>query len=247
MLNLGLIGFGAFGQFAAKHLRARLHLFVWDMRDQRKKAASLGLTWGTLEEAASCQFVLLAVPISEMPTVLARIVPYLRPGALLMDVCSVKMVPVEWMLAAAPPEVDVVGLHPLFGPRSGRSGIDGLTVVVCPARTTSPTHMDGLERFLEEMSLKVFVTTAEEHDRQMAIAQALTHFVARGLAEAGMHDQDLKTPSFEALLRIVENLSKDSAELFRDLQTYNPFAEAARARLLEALREIDKRVEGPAT
>jgi len=239
LLNLGLIGFGRFGQFVAKHLRSRLHLIVWDLRDQRKKAASLGLTWGTLEEAASCQAVLLAVPISEVPAVLAQVSGYLRPGALLMDVCSVKMAPVKWMVAAAPAEVQVIGMHPLFGPHSGRSGIEGLRVVICPARSARTAL---LEEFLEQMGLQVIVCTPEQHDRQMAYAQALTHFVARGLAEAGVADQELKTPSFERLLRIVETLTKDSTEMFQDLQAYNPYAAQARARLLEALRKLDGQI-----
>lgn len=239
MLNLGLIGFGRFGQFAAKHLRSRVHLFVWDLRDLRKKAASLGLTWGTLEETGSCQAVLLAVPISEMPEALTQVVPHLRPGALLMDVCSVKMAPVEWMLAAAPPQVEVIGTHPLFGPRSGRAGIEGLTVAICPGRTTRPSRTEMVRDFLAHVGLNVIVTTPEEHDRQMAMAQALTHFVARGLAEAGVVEQELKTPSFERLLRVVENLTKDSPEMFHDLEIYNPYAEDARARLLDALHRID--------
>ena len=238
MLNLGLVGFGRFGQFVAKHLRAHLHLFVWDMRDQRKKAASLGLTWGTLEEAASCQIVLLAVPASEMTVALAQVAPYLRPGALLMDACSVKMAPVEWMLAAAPADVEVIGTHPLFGPESGRTGIEGLTVVICPAR--APRHTGTVRDFLERLGLSVVEITPEEHDRQMADAQALTHFVARGLAAAGVRDQQLKTPSFERLLRVVEPLMRDSPDLFRDLHVYNPFAGRARQRLLEALRRLDE-------
>ncbi|HET6373215.1 MAG TPA: prephenate dehydrogenase/arogenate dehydrogenase family protein [Candidatus Polarisedimenticolia bacterium] len=235
-MNLGLIGFGRFGQFAARHLRQRVHTFVWDLKDQRKTAASLGLTWGTLEETASCRFVVLAVPISEIPTALAQVVPYLRPGALLLDVCSVKLAPVKWMMAAAPPEVEVMGTHPLFGPISGRQGIGGMTVVLCPGRTH---RAETVRRFLADLGLNVLITTPEEHDRQMAHAQALSHFVARGLAEAGVADQELKTPSFRSLLKVVEAVTKDSPELFRDLNTYNPFAAEARARLLEALRKID--------
>lgn len=241
MLNLGLIGFGKFGQFAARYLRTKLHLFVWDLRDQRKKAASLGITWGTLEETASCQVVLLAVPISEMPAALTRVVPYLRPGALLMDVCSVKMAPVEWMLAAAPENVEVMGTHPLFGPRSGRTGIDGFKVALCPART-SRTEM--VREFLTAMGLQVIVTTPEEHDRQMALAQALTHFVARGLSEAGVVEQEMKTPSYERLLKVVENLTKDSPAMFEDLEAYNPFAEETRIKLLDALHRIDGHLSG---
>jgi len=240
MLNLGLIGFGRFGQFAAKHLRTRMHLFVWDIRDQRKRAASLGLTWGTLEEVASCQVVLLATPATEIPSVLARIVRLLRPGALLMDVASVKTLPVQWMLAAAPDEVEVIGTHPLFGPHSGRGGIEGMTVVLCPARTT---RCDQVVQFLAAMGVRSTVISPEEHDRQMAEVQALTHFVARGLDHAGLKDNDLKTPSFERLMQVVEALRDDSPETFHAMQTLNPWAAEARMRLLEALRALHKQLD----
>ena len=237
MLNLGLIGFGRFGQFAAKHLRSRLHIFVWDIRDLRKKAGALGLTWGTLEEAASCRIVLLATPIAEIPAILARIVAHLRPGALLLDVASVKMLPVKWMLEATPDNVEVIGTHPLFGPQSARAGIDGQTVVLCPARTS---RLDKVSGFLGDFGLDVKVTTPEDHDRQMARAQSLTHFVARGLEALRLPEQELQTPTFVRLLEIVENLSEDAPELFHDLQTYNPFAAKARHQLLTSLQKIDK-------
>jgi len=239
MLNLGLIGFGRFGQFAAPHLRARLHVFVWDIRDLRRKAASLGLTWGTLEEAASCQIVVLATPVTEIPAVLTRIAPMLRPGALLMDVASVKTLPVQWMLKAAREEVEVIGTHPLFGPDSGRTGIEGMTIALCPARTR---RAESAADFLTAMGLRVEVTTPEEHDRQMAQVQAITHYVARALDRAGLKDHALKTPSFERLLAVVRTLVKDSPDMFHSLETLNPWAAEERARLLDALHAIDKQL-----
>ncbi|MFQ5701346.1 MAG: prephenate dehydrogenase/arogenate dehydrogenase family protein [Acidobacteriota bacterium] len=239
MRNLGLIGFGRFGQFIAKYLRSRLHLFVWDLRDQRKKAASLGLTWATLEEAASCQTVVLATPIAEMPTALGQVAPYLRRRALLMDVASVKMLPVKWMLDAAPREVDVIGTHPLFGPSSARSGIKGMPVVLCPARTN---HSQRVQDFLTDLGLRVIVTTPEDHDRQMAQSQALCHFVAKGLEKLGLTEQELITPSFEKLMSIVSTLCQDAPELFHDMQVFNPYTGPMRARYLEALKKIESQL-----
>ncbi len=240
MLNLGLIGFGRFGQFAAKHLRSRLHLFVWDIRDQRKRAASLGVTWGTLEEVASCQVVVIAVPATEIPAVLAQCVRYLRPGALLMDVASVKTLPVQWMLAAAPPEVEVIGTHPLFGPESGRGGIEGLTVILCPARTS---RTEQVVRFLEAVGVRTSLSGPEDHDRMMAMSQAITHFVARGLDQAGVKDVPMGTPSFQRLLQVVRDVREDSPESFRAMQSLNPWAAETRERLMEALRLIQKQID----
>jgi len=213
---------------------------VWDLRDLRKRAAALGVTWGSVAEAASKEFVLLTVPIAQMQVCLDSVVPYLRPGSLLMDGCSVKVKPIEWMLSRAPDEVEVIGLHPLFGPQSGRAGVAGFSIVVCPARTE---RMELLERFLAEMGLVVHVTTPEEHDRAMAQTQALCEYISRGMIMADIQDSPLRTPAFELLHRMVGMLKPDSKELFEDMHRFNPFATEERRRVLEALLRLHRHLE----
>jgi prephenate dehydrogenase len=135
--------------------------------------------------------------------------------------------------------VEVIGTHPLFGPDSGRTGIEGMTIALCPARTG---RADSVADFLTSMGLRVEVTTPEEHDRQMAQVQAITHYVARALDRAGLKDHTLKTPSFERLLGVVRTLVKDSPDMFHALETLNPWAAEERARLLDALHIIDKQL-----
>jgi len=241
-VNLGLIGFGRFGQFVAKHLRSRLNLVVWDLKDLRKKAAALGVRWGTLEEAASQPFVLLAPPISELPACLDSVVPHLAPGSLLMEGCAVKVKPIEWLLKAVPEDVEVVGLHALFGPQSGRGGVAGMTVALCPARTR---RADLLKKFLEEAGLVVHVTTPAEHDRAMAATQALTQFVGRALVDIGVQEGALTTPAYDRLARMVEFVRHDSPEFFHDIHQMNPFAADERRRLLEALLRIHRELDAP--
>jgi prephenate dehydrogenase len=43
---------------------------------------------------------------------------------------------------------------------------------------------------------------------------------------------------------VIDAITKDSAELFNDMQTYNPYAAEARTRLLEALRRLDSQIGG---
>src|SRR6266850_2202606 len=236
-VNLGLIGFGRFGQFASKHLRARLNLVVWDLKDLRKKAAALGVRWGSIDEAASQPIVLLAIPVSQLPDCLDSVVPHLSPGALLMDCCSVKVKPVEWMLHAVPEDTEVIGLHPLFGPQSGRGGVAGMTVVLCPARTRKA---DLLKGFLEEVGLVVHVTTPAEHDRAMAATQALTQFIGRALVDSGIKEGPLQTPAYDRLMKMVEFVRHDSPEYFHDMHQLNPFAADERRRLLEAMLRIHR-------
>ncbi len=238
--SLGIIGFGRFGQFAAKHLRLRLDVMVSDLRDMRKQAASTGVAWGSIAETASRPLVLLAVPISEMQACLDSVAPHFEEGALLMDCCSVKVLPVRWMLERAPASVQVIGLHPLFGPVSGGGGVAGMPVVVCPARSGAA---DPVQRFFEEAGLVVHVTSPEEHDRAMAESQVLAHYVGRGLLRSGFQEPSLRTPSFDHLHRMVAMVRDDTPQLFTDMNRYNPFAAEARRRLLQALLQIHRELE----
>jgi prephenate dehydrogenase len=239
-MNLGIIGFGRFGEFTALQLRNSLRVLVWDVRDLRKRAAALGVTWGTLREVASASFVLVAVPVAELNAALDEVVPYLDPGALLMDGCSVKVKPVQWMTERAPENVEVIGLHALFGPQSARAGLAGQKIVVCPARSR---RVELLERFLRDLGLSVLVTTPEEHDRAMAHTQALTQFLARGLIRAGLEERILTTPAFNRLRGMVEMVRHDSVELFQDMHRFNPYAAEERRKVLEALLQIHRHLE----
>ena len=57
-----------------------------------------------------------------------------RPGATVLDVASVKMLPSRWLERHMPETVHVVPTHPLFGPQSAAQGVAGRQLVICPLR-----------------------------------------------------------------------------------------------------------------
>jgi len=237
MRTLGIIGFGQFGRLAAQHLRTRFDVAVTDMEDRSAEAAALGVAWLPLEEIATREIVIVAVPVQAMRGVFERIAPHLRPGALVIDVGSVKTLPVRWMLELLPAEVDIVATHPLFGPQSAKPGLTGLRLVVCPVRGGRET---GVARIAREAGLVVNLTTPEEHDEEMAYVQALTHLIGRSLANLGIPDEMLKTPSYQHLLDLCGLIGDDSFELFTAIQTLNPFARETAGRFVaEAQRLLD--------
>jgi prephenate dehydrogenase len=76
----------------------------------------------------------------------------------------------------------------------------------------------------EELGLHVVITTAEEHDREMAYVQGLTHLIGRSLVQMGIPDEMLKTQSYQHLLDLTGLIGNDSFDLFSAIQTLNPFA-----------------------
>ena len=130
----------------------------------------------------------------------------------------------------------IIGTHPLFGPQSAPDSILGQRVAVCPVKGDH----DKIVGFLSGLGLKVIQCTPEEHDRQMAVSQALCHFIGRAVVEAGISKVDLSTKTFDDLMNIVRVISGNSMELFQDMQQLNPFANEIRQKFIDACEKVDE-------
>ncbi len=237
--TLGILGLGRFGRMTYEQLRA-LAPRVWT-RDASKLVGLEGAA--SFEEAATSEVVVLTVPISAMAETCARLAPLLRPGQLVVDACSVKVDPIRVMIELLPREVQILGTHPLFGPDSGKEGIAGLKIVLCPVRI-DPLSYDRIREFLRALGLQVIEATPEEHDRQVARTQAIFHLLAQALGRLGWGEEPIATPAPEAFFKQVASLRGDSFQLFQDMERRNPFAAEYRARFLEELRRIDGELAG---
>lgn len=222
MKHLGIIGFGQFGQLAAELLQHRYRISIHDPYVAPEVIIAAGFQPATLEEAATAAYVVVAVPVQVMEQVIAAIGPHIRPGALVADVASVKTLPSQWLAEYIPAHADIVATHPLFGPQSiKRDGVAGRQFVVCPIR--GERHLD-VAALGEELGLRVQITSAEDHDREMAYVQALTHLIGRSLVQMEIPDERMKTQTYQHLIDLTGLIGGDSFELFTAIQTMNPFA-----------------------
>jgi len=221
MKTLGLIGFGQFGRLAAEKLKPHFDILVTDVADSSAEAAALGVAFGSLQDAARREIVIVAVPVMAMKATFEAMAPDLQPGALVVDVGSVKVLPAQWMLEALPAHVDIVATHPLFGPQSAMTGLEGQRLVICPVR--GDRH-EKIAELAASFGLVPSITTPEEHDQEMAYVQALTHLIGRSLVNLGIPDEALKTTSYQHLLELCRLIGDDTFELFTAIQTLNPYA-----------------------
>ena len=243
---LGVIGFGAFGQFLAQHLRASFEVVVTDVRDLSAEAAALGVRFGGLAEVASRPNLVFAVPVQDLEAAARSALPFVVPRARVFEVASVKLKPLTLLDRLLPPSVALLGLHPMFGPQSGRHGIGGLKVVLChPAPPRPAAAPRAVRRLLEgRLGLQVFVMSPERHDHQMAYIQGLTHWFARALREIELPSPELATVAYQHMLAIEENLRHDSEALFLTIERENPFGASARADLRRRLEELESWIVG---
>ena len=229
--TIGIFGFGAFGRLTARHLADHFSVFVHDrdgdaLSAQVSNADHPNIHAANLAVVGRCDIVILAVPVTEMRSVIAAISPYLRRGAIVLDVGSVKMEPARVMLEGLPDHVEIVGTHPLFGPQSARDGIAGLKIAICPVRGRQCHRVAAFLRRV--LGLKVFKVTPEEHDREAAVVQGVTHLIAKVLVKMEPLPTRMTTASFDLLLKATEMVRYDAPSVFWAIENANPYTRDVR-------------------
>ncbi len=249
-ISIGIIGLGRFGTLVASILKNHANVLVYSANQDtlKNRASKIGVIAANLEEVARANIVILTVPISQTKEMIRQIAPKMKEGSLLVDTCSVKVYPCEWLTEYARSDIEIMGTHPMFGPVSSKFDIEkqefqlnGLQIVLCPLKISN-IKLESIKRFLSELGLEVIITTPEDHDEQNAITLSLVHFLGRSLNEAGIKKQQIYTPGFENLLRIYAHTTVDDWQLFFDMNNYNPFAKKVRSRFLDACRSVEDKI-----
>jgi prephenate dehydrogenase len=239
---IGIVGFGRFGRLMTRYLSRDFEVRVWDVEDQADAVRESGGRPVSLPDTCCCEVLILAVPISALRALLVDIAPRLAAGTLVVDVCSVKAYPVRWMRDCLPGHVSILATHPMFGPDSAAESLRGCKVAVCPERI-DPRRLQNIKAYLEGRGLTVIETTPAEHDRQIAVSLALTHFIGRSLSEFGAEDKLIDTEGYRRLLHILEVVENDTWQLFEDMHRYNPYAGQERRAFISAMQSIAARLE----
>jgi prephenate dehydrogenase len=236
---IGIIGLGNFGKLAAKHLTAAgKQVIAADVVDRAKEAEQLGIEFAALEKVLESKTIILAVPMEALEQTLNNIKEKLQPGTVVLDVCSLKMFACKAMKRILPENVEIIGTHPLFGPQSAPDSIAGMRIALVNVRAKQEIF-DKVKEFCEKLELKVIVTTAEEHDKQMAVSQALTHFIGQVAKRMNLERVELSTKTFDDLMSIIEIIKNDTPALFNNMQTMNPFAAEVRDKFVEESKKLN--------
>lgn len=241
MKTIGIIGFGRFGKLATRHLAMDFDVKVATLEDAGAAISACGATAVSLETACGQDTVIICTPISALREALTQMTPFLKPGTLVVDVCSVKVFPVRWMREILPPHVSILPTHPMFGPDSAADALVGRKIVLCPDRIDEDRYLH-IHNWLEKKGLVVIRATAEDHDEKIAVSLSLTHFIGRSLSAFGAQDLDIDTEGYKRLMHILGVVNHDTWQLFEDMHRYNPYAKPARQKFIDAMTGIHERL-----
>lgn len=236
MKTLGIVGFGRFGQLVARHAAGKFKARVCDKKPMESAAKKLGARFTSLEECAAQEMVLFCTPISKLEGALEESRPFIRPGALVMDACTVKKIPQGLLEKHVPKHALNCATHPMFGPDTAGEGFKGKKVALCGRNEEG---VRAARRFWESLGAECVATTAKRHDLDMAKSVCLMHFLGHALKRMGVGEVRLSTPTHERLLELVGIATRDSRQLFLDMHRFNPEAKKTRERLVLELLKLE--------
>jgi cyclohexadieny/prephenate dehydrogenase len=190
--KIALIGFGLIGGSIARAARAQglAGEIVTTARSARTRArvAELGIVDRVVESNAEAvkdaDLVILCIPVGACGPVAQEIADYLKPGAIVSDVGSVKGAVVREMTPYLPEGVHFVPAHPVAGTEhSGPdSGFAELFInrwcILTPPEGTDPKAVERLRAFWAALGARVEIMTPDHHDLVLAITSHLPHLIA---------------------------------------------------------------------
>lgn len=241
---IGIIGFGRFGELAARYLAKDFDVLVHTRANKDSEIRQIGAQPASIEAVCKQDIVIPCVPISVFKDFLHDIAPLINPDTLVIDVCSVKEYPIRWMKEILPETVSILATHPMFGPDSASESLEGRKICLCKVKIAGKQY-GKIKKYLASKGLVVIEATGRVHDEQIATSLALTHLIGRTLSESGATQLDIDTEGYKRLLHILEVVERDTWQLFTDMHHYNPHARKKRIEFMEVMRDINSRLDQP--
>lgn len=223
-------GAGNMGRWFARYLLSESMQVVISGRNQEKlhaAARELGITAASsnIEAVKQADVVVISVPIDMFETVVKEIAPYIMDRHAVIDVCSLKSVPVDVMHRYIKKGV-VLGTHPVFGP--GAPSLANQNFVLTPTSAEERKLADKVRTYLDGKGARVSLMSPEEHDEIMSVVLGLAHFIAIVSADTLLSFDkfaDMKKiggTTFKVLYTLVESVISEDPQLYATLQMHFP-------------------------
>ena len=190
-----------------------------------KRQLDVEATTNNVEAVKSADAILISVPIDNFEEAVEQISPYMRPEQVIIDITSIKVVPVDTMHKHIKAGL-TLGTHPVFGP--GAKGITNQNFVLTPTNERERTLAQKIRRHLETRGAKVALMTPQEHDEMMTVILGLSHFIALVSADTLLSFDKLKQIkaisgiTYKVLLTLVESVISEDPEFYASLQMNLP-------------------------
>lgn len=223
-------GYGKMGRWFADFLQKDGNEVVLYGRNEEKLSAAgreldVDIETNLSQAVSHARLVIVSVPIDNFTGVIKQLKPCLTSGQIVMDVTSVKVMPVSVMHEYLD-NVTVLGTHPVFGP--GARSARNQNFILTPTNDAEQAIGDKVRDNLVDKGGLVTMMTPEEHDHLMAVVLGLSHFIAIASADVLLGFEQLQKmkaiggPTYRVLLTLAESVITEDPELYASIQMNLP-------------------------
>lgn len=187
LIGLGLIASSMYWAMKRANLAGEVVGYARSA-ETRETARRIGLcdtVYDTIAETVEgADLVVLCIPVGAMGAVAQEMSHYLKLGATVSDVGSVKRAVIDAVEPHLPQGVHFVPAHPLAGtehsgPESGFATLfDNRWCIIVPTPFTPPEAVEQMRALWEGMGANVDEMDAEHHDLVLAVTSHTPHLIA---------------------------------------------------------------------
>lgn len=212
--TVAIVGLGQMGgSLAAALTKRRLARVIGIARRSEtvRRASRMGIVTAAtteLEAVSEADVVVLAAPVRTNLSLIPRVLPLLRDGALLTDLGSTKT-PFISAVRACKPSVAVVAGHPMAGgDLAGLDGCDpdlyqGRPWILIPAVANGRKVWKTLDRLVKGVgALPIWKDDSARHDLAVARISHIPYLLAYALCEQPRHETRIAGNSFRDATRV---------------------------------------------
>jgi prephenate dehydrogenase len=199
-----------------------------DVAGRARARVAIDLPCADVSQAvAGADLVVLAAPIRAAPDLFSAMAPFVAPGALITDLCSVKAPIISCAERLLPDPGRFIGGHPMTG--SERSGVEaaradlyaGCVWPLTPTDRTTPETMARLSWVIGRLDATPLVLDPVEHDAAVALVSHLPRIAASALVLAAAQSalwpvaQELAAGGFRDTTRVASGDPEMSVDMCR--------------------------------
>ena len=203
--------------------------------------SDINTNFTSTDVAKKADIVIISVPIKETVKVIKEIRSSVRKQALLCDITSLKVKPIKAMKKA---KSGVLGMHPLFGPLV--RNLEGQKIIFCKKKNNQ--WVDFLEKNFIKNNAEIIEISPEDHDKEMAIVQALIHFANIALARTLYFQKTTSeylflTPTFRLQSLIIGRILGQNPRLYAEIEMENPYFEKVLDKFEKEIKALAKDIK----
>jgi prephenate dehydrogenase len=211
-----------------------------------KDEFNVKITESNADAIKGADWILVCVSLDAVGQVLEEIGPHVKSGQVVMDISSIKEIPVQ-LLHKHVKDGLTLGTHPVFGP--GAKSASGQNFVLTPVTDQEKQFAEQFKTWLEERGGKVTITTPRKHDELMSLVLGFPHFVSLVAGDALVDCPDFVDAkkvggaSYKMLLTLAEAVSLEEPVFYSNLHMSLPEMEKIEGLFLSKVEEWLKLVK----